>query len=436
MRTKRLAAFTILLATALAGCVSSPKATKYYKEATFSPPLDQEASFAASGPITATAFSLDTPATPTKPKHVFDLADHGQRAFIEAVAAHTDAKATSTEVAKAVGAPIPSPKKQTALLDLTRSKRRLVISIDNQLMQPADRLHRSDITISLNDDAEFLGWDKIATQYDTVDLGKLTFAQQNKFTLGAALETPGIKELTSASAGAELSRSLQEEVQLAQRYRAISGALTKTKARIVRQGVVGIDLTGNVVVDLIIALTDVNTTKRIAISGYKNKDGTPRDGDELKPSFQDVMFPTSAANPITATVRLDYVLRTVSAGQETIVEADDKVEYRRRWTAVGQTTETDSPAQVVLIPVERLRVVHWEIRHSDDRVLMLRDATKQQAMHFKTQREAQELVDWIVATKGAHGIREWSFILEDDPLLPTDIPELNVHPVPNWKNPS
>lgn len=284
---KREDIFTLGLATALViGCVPTPELLRRYSStpATLKSVENREARLSV--------FVSELSDVTTQP-NIFNLGERAQAELIRSIEQNgKDTQGTAQGFLAALGFPIVKPKAVLATIDQTRVKRRIIFSIENASSGPADRLARATIVINeLPDRTEFVSWDKFASQYQSVDLGTLRFARTNEFGLGISASPP------IANAGIEgtarTTMGVEESVGLKQRLVTFTGSLNPKEARVFQQGAVGIDLTGNVAIDLDIQLPKEPGFSRVmTVSHLYDETGAKRSADKVKLFRQDVLLPT------------------------------------------------------------------------------------------------------------------------------------------------
>jgi hypothetical protein len=382
------ASVTAACVVLLAGCVSARLSRRYAEIAT-------EPSNEAAPTATLHVFTLPPQESSTAPS-VFNLAERAQAALVQALA--TQVKDPHALVA-ALGAPIAAPEATPDVQDRTVFRRVLVLSIENKSPGPADRISSAVLTIEVPDpqpqsvgNARFLSWNKIATEYETQDLGKVTFAQ--KSTLGVGLEgaLPGINELGKTTATAGVEKGLQEEVQLRQRYVVTSGELSAKKARIIRQSVTGIDLTGNLVLEMTVAADPRKGGFYVSsIGGFMDDQGRPNpDGAKISTSY--VRCACDGSAPLVARAQLDYVIRQVVFGGETITESDDVVRF--------PPGRLPSEVEFELLPASTLSCSAWTIEDSSRRILQMEviPGGGRDVLYFDSYDAALEVLGFLART--------------------------------------
>jgi hypothetical protein len=415
----RALVITFVLAVQV-GCIG-PKLTRRYK--TMTPKTG------ANNSATLTVFALEVPPESSQ-SNVFNLSERGQAALITSLKDKTD---SPKALLGAVGSPIAKPPQTPSVINLTKFKRRVVFSVENNAIQtPADRLMQATIILRLPPDkSNFVSWDRFASKYEIVDLGKLTFTQTNELNFDIKTVPPGISSIiTNADASNKATRSLVEEVTLKQRYVSFTGSLTPSAARIVQQGVVGIDLTGNVAIDLDIAVKE-NPARPVVLTPsnlFDDKDN-PTSPDAVKFLTQELIVPADQANPIEAQATLDYIMRHVVKGDSTIIEGDDEVTL-----ASGAT----SSITVSLIPTSALEFsIYWLIDPVTKNVMHISKRPggcsigNVEPMKFLTYEDAAAFLSWLIrqsdpSPKDVYRVGSRSLCFVTQPLKRSDIGKLQV----------
>lgn len=366
--------------------------------------------------VTLTAFTIPVPAAAASANGITTLAPEAQAEVVKAVAGHTSTPASLTE---AIGLPIGGAGGAAPFVDLTRVSRRLVFSVENRSLGPADRVSLARISIHPQGEAAFRGWNRIENRYEQVDLGKLNLTRgvTNTGEIGATVPFLSLAPKVSTSA----TSSLVEDVALTQRYAALTGAMTEREAVLLQQGVTGIDLTGTVTADVDISLprgADV-TVRHVAIP---RKDGAP--DCSARPVFQRqvVRYPRTA-DSVWIAAGLEYLLRRVQRGDETITESDDSVVLE-----LGQ----DSVTKVLAIPGEDLKYSVYQLKLGNEFV-EIRDEHEfaSSLLQVPSFDEAFGLLGWLRACgTPKHGTL---FSIARRPLARSDLRALDVILVPmNW----
>lgn len=252
---------------------------------------------------------------------ILALSPQGQKALIDALSNTQSASNLFSELARNF-----ARDDSTSLIDRTKFHKRIVVSVADDpqaMLHPADRI--SDITITLSDlqNARFESWDRFSTQYDTVDLGKLSLVQNRQLELNLTGQAPA-----PAAAGGSIdytaSHNQNEEVSLRQRYVVLTGTLTKDNATLTEQGVVGIDLIGTSTIDVDVAVPALAGGEYTVALGALSEKGKWLPQDKITLNWQELRVPRTC-DAVTFMLSARYVIRKVQQNADTITESDDEV---------------------------------------------------------------------------------------------------------------
>lgn len=343
----------VLLFVTSFGCGTHPTYTLRHKSAAVVN-NDTHANETAS----VSAFVLDIPESASG-KTVSDLPERAQAEAARVLGAKTS---NPKDFLANLGGAIGKKQQKGANDDRSIFKKRIVFAIENLAnTSPADRFTFAKITLTFPDKPgggekpRFLSWDKFATQYQTVDLASLSYTQNSELDFKVTAKPPQIRELTGLELDTKNTRALQEQLTLRQRFITITGSLSASKAQLIQQGAPGIDLAGNVSIDLTFSVPSEKALFTITDFGelFDEKDN-PTDPQKLSVTDRIITAPSDRCHNVTADVALDYVFRHVVSGAETLVESDDEVELRKGTTA--------PPVTVTILRAAELTVPTWTLR--------------------------------------------------------------------------
>ena len=406
----------VLACASLIGCLTpKPKLTARYRSYDL-------AQSAANNEARLSVFVLN-PAGSNAKSNILGLSERGQAALITSL---NDKSNTAGDLLHNLASPIAKRGEIAPVVDHTIFKRRVVFSIENGKSEPADRLAIATVTINgFTENASFLSWDRFASKYETVDLGRLVFQQNNEINLGVTA-VPPVPGITGAEAAGKATRNLEEELLLKQRFVEFTGALTEDEARITQQGVLGRDLTGNQTVDVEIKVKP--HPQNIFVMSFPNLwDGNHRtDPAKMKMLKQRVIVPENVERDLKANAALDYILRRVirGKGDRTILEGDDDVTFIKGRVSLREP--------FILIPIEEFEFLTW----------WLVDQAGQQKLHvtkrpgdcsadniepirFTTYSSASSFLNWL--TKDHTRIGELRLCFGETPLAQEHIGRLQVN---------
>lgn len=308
---------------------------------------------AAAIEVRLAAFSLNVPAASAKTT-LLNLSERGQASLIEQLGVKS--KDAADLLAK-LGAPLQGARTPGREADRTVFTRRVVFSIDNVSPGPADRISTARISLSeLTPPAHFRDWTQFATKYETADLGSLKFTQNRELDMNAALNAGKL----TAGAQSKNSNQLEEDLKLAQRYVAVTGALSPAAAELIQQGAPGIDVAGNLAVDFTIEVDSSAHTDTFSFNPLFDDAGNPKPSGEVRLNRQTAKYVQGPAADIKATATLTATIRHVTSGDDTVIEGDDDVEFR---------TGTAVPVDLRLVPKESIEFSVWALKDPGGRAL-------------------------------------------------------------------
>lgn len=377
MHRVRLAAMVGIVAAGTSAC--APKITKRYLTV---------AGTIGTGCVTLSGSAF--PIEPAGPKTIFDLGPEGQGAAIAAYSAKAE---SVSNLQAAIAAPF-TRAPGSGIQDVSTVSRRVVLSIDADHEGLADRLDACTVTLHLNatGPAKFKSWNQLTTKFETIDLGKLNYSQKGTFSAGLEGSAPGAGEIDKATLGVTAENSLAEEVLLRQRYVASSGMLTETDATIIQQGAVGIDLVGNVLIDLIVAARKTDVAILYRAENLLDAKGAPQAPGDVKVSRRYVRYPVNVTGGWATDAKGQCRRRGVTAGTETITESDDAVTYTHPSLTAANP--------IVLAAEDDLKVSKWVLMAGDD-VLAIQEPDGANDLQFDSYDGARDFLLWLKAT--THG---------------------------------
>jgi hypothetical protein len=187
-------------------------------------------------------------------------------------------------------------------------------------------------------------------------------------------------------------RNLNEEIALRQRIVTSTGALSPQRAEFYQQGAVGIDLTGNVIIDMEVdVVRDSIPFRTYSFADLFQSSGGPNAAGNVRPRLQQIIYPEKAVPPIMMRASLEYAVRHVASGDKSIAEGDDRVQYLRG--------RSDGGVSSILIPAEEMRFVLWGLAASDN-FIQIREPGARGAvvLALSSYEQAEELLSWLQKT--------------------------------------
>lgn len=377
--------------------------------------------------VRTSAFVIEKPKS-IEELGVLQLSAEGQAALITSIA-KMDSSATGLYQQLAKGF---TKQPSINMIDRSQITKRIIFSTQktNLAGDPADRISRLEFNLNLKDlpeSLQFHQWDRFETEYGQVDLGKIGL--KKGVELSAKLSPTFGGTLNAGEAGVTVSRELSEEVALRQRFIALTGTLDTHNATLVQEGIVGIDLSGNTSIDLTIKFLPeaLEIQQIVKFDSFQTNKGL-KNQEEITYRVIPIYLPThnvvkKLERGIHCDLTVNYVLRHVRKGSETIMEGDDVVVF-------AQGGHEIPPQEVTLLSyahLQRLRS-RFFIRSIDDEGKNLAidlPRNSSQSLDFATYEEAEEFLNWISSQK-AIAVGGKKLKLNQEPLKQSDIENLMI----------
>jgi hypothetical protein len=347
----------LLAAITLASCIGAPKITRRYGSRTFNPGLPAIPDVTAP---TVNVFVLDVPRE-TAQTTLRDLSAEAQAALIQEMGRLSK---SPQELVQNLARPLRASTSPGGLIDETRRRKRLVFSVTNNSRLPGTRIQRIDMGLKQVYGAQLTSWNMFATEFGTIDLGSVN-AEQNRSLSASASADPrgplfGTQNLSAATSG-----KLSEAILLRERYIKSSGILQANSARIIQQGVPGIDLAGNLTVDLDFRINPPYARHNVYLLG----------GTDAEPTITRVtrIFPQKAVE-VVASPDFCAEIRGIAAKDRTLMEGDDKAQFEKVCASatavrlygslrVNPSPVTNENAALTLLTEDESLVTVWVLRH-------------------------------------------------------------------------
>jgi hypothetical protein len=404
---------------------TSPQITRRYASATLpDEPTGHDV-------VTLSLFAMDVPVASAQTT-LLSLGERAQAALIRELSAKVN---DAPSLLHALASPIAKPASQQGILDRTVVDRRVVMSIDNRAFSPATRIHKAATILSLKETtADFTRWSQFATKYQTVNLGSVKFTQASEFSLGVKAALPQIPASPEVTGSATATRSLEENLNINQRFVEATGVLTAKEARLVQEGASGIDLTGNMIVDLTVSVASADDHGEADIFTFTklfDGSGKPSAPGAIEMDRKKVIYVLPrVCKPVEATAVLEATVRKALRGHRTIIEGDDKALYE-------QVTTTSPPFE--LVPAQALRFSVWYLVDSRNNPIHLQKDTppKSEVLQFESWDEANEFLRYLRALPGdsPFSVKSRALLLRDKPLRKSDLQGLQAEIQRlNWEN--
>lgn len=325
-------------------------------------------------------FDIDSPKSETKlAKNVFTLSDHGQEAYVEALSSKEKKSADlQAQLIKSL------EKKPDPKIDIVKNNKfvkRIVFSVINSSKLEADRITQLTITIPLKvtDNIRITSFSKLATEYQTINLGSesLTNSLSGSLTAGygitgtqtgtttntdygSSTNSSGVSSTNGTtstpnvgiSATAAASRAVTDQINLSQRYISLTGYVTTNSLVISEQSVSGVNLTGNIIVDVGFEFGSLKSDVVYEFEEYFNKNAIVAP-DSMSISERYIVDP-SLQNDLKLMYACNVNIRHVRDFQRTVPEVDDDIVNISGAVSVGDS--------LVMLSNERNKTDLWKIR--------------------------------------------------------------------------
>ena len=329
-----------------------------------------------------------------------------------------------------LAAPLKPTPDATPVEDRTLFNRVLLVTVAKEPpFNPADRIAATEVRIK-PDGAHITAWDSAATMFTAINAGSIQLTQARGGSEGLALGAPSGAPITAGlTASATQTDTRQENFSALSQVDNLTVSVENGEIVIRRQGDVGIDLTGNTLVKIEVALDAQRIENHKPIFSIapdlvdKNGDWLPASKVQLKAQY--VRVPNAVA-PVKATVQLRYTLRHVISGDNTIEESDDRVEE----------DSVERPAkQIDLIPAAQVTLPSYGLWTASDYLLYVTrpQSAVPEALCFDSFETAQSLLVYLQKAVAAHPSSIGTASLETNetgpylPLSPGKVTGLVVH---------
>ncbi|MFN7912448.1 MAG: hypothetical protein ACK5QC_11545 [Bacteroidota bacterium] len=347
-------------------------------------------------------------------KSIFDLSPQGQKELIKQIGLNeTESDKIINTLLKPLSA---SSTSNIEFVDYTKFDKRVVVTIKNISHYPADRISKINVRIKLDDKLRLLSCNRLTTEWQTLDLGKLNYSNvvsgelSGNLSLGSTLVNGGtngssneqtntlingtnttntgndVTKNTSSNTSSNSetgtssqglngklsgSRTFAEEVMLRRRIVSLNASISENTLDLFQESISGIDLTGNILADIVFdgnsSNQNVAVEKVFTFSDLLDINKKYNDPDKIKVKEFYVRY-INYTDDLTASIEFDADVRHVKRGDKTISEADDVVEMYTGSYAPKEKKDTSKPLAVVILRKDQLNPKFW--------VLQLLDETK------------------------------------------------------------
>jgi hypothetical protein len=396
---KKILMTTLSLAILMSSCSFSGRLTKRYK----SIDIIADDTFILKN-IGVNAYVIEKESDAPKSKNIFDLSPKAQAALITELG-----KKESTTDKFLLGLTNNLSSKSnssTEIIDYSQFEKRIVISVRNKSHMPADRISKINVSLDIDSEVKMLSCNKLTTEYQTLDLGKLNYSntQNAELTGNASIEAGSEATATGdkttgkviGKTGAGLtgkisaSRSFSEEVLLKQRMVVLNAAISQNKLSLYQDGVSGLDLTGNILADVTLGIDNLKVEKVYSISELL-KNEVLNDATNIKVNEKIIIYPNITSD-VKAIISFEADYRHVIKRHKTISESDDKVKLY-----YGKVTNSVAEA---IIPKSKIQPKLWKLTFTNDLIKLPIQIKSPAAVGsgdllFNSINEARDFVLWL-----------------------------------------
>lgn len=378
------------------------------------------------GLVDVAVFSAPAPGEGRAPR-LDALSRSAQSELIRSVAEKTG---TLTDFLGALSPGLGPGVGETAVLDRTRHRRRLVVSAERLVLTPGARLQRLRIALGIDPgQGRFLAWDHFSTRHRTVEVGEARLRRTAEGRLELDVDPRGtLREVGPGVLRAGRSAVLDEELQL--RDRALStGILRADSLVLLQEGATGVDVSGNSLVTLEVDLVDAPARTVQVPGALVDGAGTPLPPDSVRLRPLRLLHAPRSAGGLRARLSVAAEMRAMAPGDggATLSEGDDRVRLLRSHERRGAVT---------LVPESALRASVWEITDQDCRRVLHRwhpGTGRPQVLHFPAASDAHRFRDWLAATRSTRVGARRLYLGPEAPLEAESAAALRVRLLPlNW----
>jgi hypothetical protein len=388
--------FAIYACTILVSCGETGHLTRRYKTVVYNNDIPEDT---LKKNVQISGFVFDPESKPLAPKSIFDLSPQGQKELIKALAS----KDTKPDLLAKLASPLSNSKDGPSLIvDHTKFTRRLVFAVIDLSSNQADRITKANIILAVENPIKVVSFDKIITKYESVDLGKLNFSNTTNLGIsasagaGADVGDTSTTASVPASAGfgyginanASNSRVFSEEVNLKQRFVALSGYVTPKSLNLYEESTSGVDLTGNIITEVTFQYVGAEAVRATyQFSNLYDKNNKESKPDSVKVSEQYQVYP-DVNDDISVTFNFGATIRKVIKGDRTTSESDDEIVLKSGTTTTGQS--------ILLVPKKLLVPKFWTVT-ANDRKLYIKSPLSDQPgiLFFASLDDAEAFTFWL-----------------------------------------
>lgn len=432
---RTLAIFPLLVL--LSGCTGEQLVTRRFKSMQWNTKPPHEL-------IELKAIHIDPPQT--APRHsapaILSLSERGQASYIDVAKQLKDLK-KSDDLLNLLAKPFPKNVHEAedgSRVDLTTINKLIVLSVkkvDAVMLAPddpvtaADRIAKLELTLECGADwYQFQNWDKLETDYVTIDLGKVSHESSASFNANLTPKLSG-SIVGDGEIGVVRSDKSSEELALKTRYITVSGMLTPEKGVVIQQGGIDRDLEGNTSVVLTIKMGG-KTVNLIEFGELIDDNGTPTKPADLSLKIIPTRIPYWYENTegVILNASADYLFRHVSEGKESVIEGDDVVTLYKGVVTAQKQIQLLSKSDC------QKRSVYYFIKDSKGEVVLVKHDSDTYNLALASKEKWDAFLQWLMSLKPEQfsncigkGANRWCLMYKGQILRQDDVKHLGAYPM-------
>ena len=373
------------------GC-SSTKFTKRYKS------IENKTTDNPDDYIKIEGFSLDINKISSN-KTVFELSDRGQKEIIAQTSKNAKTnKELYSQLSKKF---VEMPTKKNEITN-TKFKKRLVISTQN-LEKNRDKI-------------KFAYWYKIVSEYQEIDIGKITYSRTGSFSVSPDITMSGTIKGNTPINGS-ISDTVGEEVSLKKKFASISGAISDNNLTVYRNSSPLEDINGNTLIELTLIVE--NKAEKLFYEFDKlfinNKPNS--NSDEIKIRRVNYQFPNILPENSEVELSYEFKFREVLKGANTFTEADDKIKL--------VSGKSKKAVNIQLLDKEDLQKNSWLLKIGNQTLTLKSASSTPETIRFDSYAKADLFLQWLSFTNSLT-VGSFDLGLGLNDLQKTKIPNVKI----------
>ena len=400
----------ILILGLFSGC-SSTKFTKRYKS------IENKTTDNPDDYIKIEGFSLDINKISSN-KTVFELSDRGQKEIIAQTSKNAKTnKELYSQLSKKF---VEMPTKKNEITN-TKFKKRLVISTQNlKNGNGANRIdsyiERVAIPEKYRDKIKYAYWYKIVTEYQEIDIGKITYSRTGSFSVSPDITMSGTIKGNTPINGS-ISDTVGEEVSLKKKFASISGAISDNNLTVYRNSSPLEDINGNTLIELTLIVE--NKAEKLFYEFDKlfinNKPNS--NSDEIKIRRVNYQFPNILPENSEVELSYEFKFREVLKGANTFTEADDKIKL--------VSGKSKKAVNIQLLDKEDLQKNSWLLKIGNQTLTLKSASSTPETIRFDSYAKADLFLQWLSFTNSLT-VGSFDLGLGLNDLQKTKIPNVKI----------